>query len=163
MEADPKKTPRDQMSREKTERKKEWKPSAGGALDLPKDGMHYRWVRYRIRDLDRREDVLDRIRQHYEVVPAEELVGQGFDRVEDGKFEGVVKHGDLLLTRVPIEIKEQRDKHYAALTARTIAGIDAEMDRKAHPTMPFERSRRTRVIKGQKNLETNEPNDTDEE
>ena len=143
--------PRDEQTREKASRPMEWTPA--NKLEAPKapDGFKNRWVRYTLRGEDQRGNVYERIRQHYEIVPAEEFVGKSsVDKVEDGKFTGTIRSGDLILTRAPIEITKQRDNYFAKMTDRTQEAIESELDSNSHKAMPFSKSRRTIVTRGRK-------------
>ena len=143
-------TPREQTTREKTERKKEWKPTA--KLDAPPapDGFQHRWVRVETRGQGDPGNVHSRMRQHYEVVQASEYADShpDLDKVEEGKHTGVIRSGDLILTRVPVEVAEQRNKHFQERTDRTQEAIDNELAAHQSDVMPFQSERRTRVFRG---------------
>lgn len=147
---------RDRTTRVLSEAKKVWKPAK--KLEVPEapPGVDYRWVRYRQHDKEDEANVVERMRQYYEVVKPEELdYVTGVSTLEDGKFAGAVVKGDCILMKVPTEITEQRRAHYRAKNDRMVRAVDTERDRHSHPMMPIvdESTSSTTVGRGQNKFE----------
>ena len=85
-----------------------------------------------------------------ELVKADELSGFDTETVEEGRYAGVVRSGDLILMKVPTEIAEQRKDYYKRQTETMQASVDQEMESRGHKDMPFEKDRRTEVSLGKR-------------
>ena len=129
-------------------RKKEWRPP--GKLDVPEPpaGMKYRWVRHELMGEDQSANVYQWSRQGYEPVKANELGDFLTDKMEGGKHDGVIRSGDLILTKVPIEIAEQRIGYFEGQAKRLQQAVDMELSKEDSQAMPIERESSTSVTRG---------------
>ena len=109
---------------------------------------HDRRVRHELKGEDQATNVYERTRQGYEVVRADELGDFDVDQLEGGKHAGVVRSGDLLLTKVPLEIVEQRNAYYKEKTMNMQRSVDNELAKSDNETMPIERENKSKVIRG---------------
>ena len=107
---------RESATREKQERKTDWKPPS--TLDAPEApvGYKHRWIRERVMDYDDKSNVFKRRREGYELVRAEDYPDADFPVIDEGKNAGVIGQGGLLLARIPDEIVDERNKYFADKT-----------------------------------------------
>ena len=143
-----KKTPRASQTRDKESRPKVWTPPS--SLDAPPapNGFKHRWVRAESLGFNDTKNVSGRLRQGYELVRSDEYPDSDYPIVEDGKYAGVIGVGGLVLTRVPEEIAQQRQKYYADQSKEQVQALDNDLMKVQHPSMPINVDRQTRVTFG---------------
>jgi len=143
------KTSRTADTREKTQRKRVWqRPSSLDAPPAP-DGYIHRWIRAEVRGYEDTKNVINRLREGYELVRADEYPDWQMPTIEDGKHAGVIGVGGLLLARIPEEIIAQRNDYYKGLTEDQIRAVDNDLLKDAHPSMPISKpDRQSRVTFG---------------
>ena len=142
------KTSRASQSRVKTERKKHWTPPS--YLDTPNapNGFRHRWVRVEIMGYADTKNVQGRLRAGYELVRADQYPNDDFPVVTDGKYQGVIGHGGLVLTRVPNEIAIDRSKYYADLATERDQALENDLMKDQDKRMPINQERQTRTTFG---------------
>ena len=130
------------------EQKKVWTPPS--SLDAPPapNGFRHRWVRAESLGFNDTKNVSGRLRQGYELVRADEYPDSDYPIVEDGKYAGVIGVGGLVLTRVPEEIAEQRQKYYAKQGMEQVEALDNDLMKEQHQSMPINIDRQSRVTFG---------------
>ena len=145
-----KKPTRASQTREKTERKKVWTPPS--YLDTPNApvGFRHRWVRTEVLGYVDTKNVQGRLRSGYELVRADEYSEGEFPVVQDGKYAGVIGHGGLVLTRVPIEIAQQRAEYYARLANENVEAVDNDLMKEQDSRMPINIDKQSRTTFGGK-------------
>ena len=86
---------RDSQSREKTERRNDWKPPS--ALDAPEApvGYKHRWIRESVMEYDDKNNIHKRRREGYELVKAEEYPDFDAPVIDEGKNAGVIGTGEI--------------------------------------------------------------------
>ena len=143
------KTPRSADTRVKTQRKRVWqRPSSLDAPPAP-DGYIHRWIRSEVQGFQDTKNVINRLREGYELVRADEYPDWHLPTIEDGKHAGVIGVGGLLLARIPEELIAQRNAYYAGLTEDQITAVDNDLMKDAHPSMPISKpERQSRVTFG---------------
>ena len=143
------KTSRSADTRVKTQRKRVWqRPSSLDAPPAP-DGYIHRWIRAEVRGYEDTKNVINRLREGYELVRADEYPEWQMPTIEDGKHAGVIGVGGLLLARIPEEIIAQRNAYYKGLTEDQIRAVDNDLLKDAHPSMPISKpDRQSRVTFG---------------
>jgi len=143
------KTSRSADTREKSQRKRAWqRPSSLDAPPAP-DGYIHRWIRAEVRGYEDTKNVINRLREGYELVRADEYPEWQMPTIEDGKHAGVIGVGGLLLARIPEEIIAQRNDYYKGLTEDQIRAVDNDLLKDAHPSMPISKpDRQSRVTFG---------------
>ena len=143
------KTPRSADTRVKTQRKRVWqRPSSLDAPPAP-DGYIHRWIRSEVQGFQDTKNVINRLREGYELVRADEYPDWHLPTIEDGKHAGVIGVGGLLLARIPEELIAQRNAYYAGLTEDQITAVDNDLMKDAHPSMPISKpDRQSRVTFG---------------
>lgn len=141
-------------TRDSQTRAKVWAPPSKLQTPTPPEGYAYRWVRCELRGDSQDGNVIDRLRQHYEPVMASEIADKGlFQSVETGKHAGVVRSGDLILMKVPVEIKEQRTKYYAQKAADMQRSTDSELMQNQNSVMPIIKEVKSTVSKGRQDFQ----------
>ena len=143
------KTSRTADTREKTQRKRVWqRPSSLDAPPAP-DGYIHRWIRAEVQGFQDTKNVINRLREGYELVRADEYPDWQLPTIEDGKNAGVIGVGGLLLARIPEELIAQRDNYYKGLTEDQMKAVDNDLLKDAHPSMPISKpERQSRVTFG---------------
>ena len=143
------KTSRSADTRVKTQRKRVWqRPSSLDAPPAP-DGYIHRWIRAEVRGYEDTKNVINRLREGYELVRADEYPDWQLPSIEDGKNAGVIGVGGLLLARIPEELIAQRNAYYQGLTEDQIKAVDNDLMKDAHPSMPISKpERQSRVTFG---------------
>tara|TARA_Y100000401_G_scaffold22127_1_gene14819 strand:- start:262 stop:708 length:447 start_codon:yes stop_codon:yes gene_type:complete len=141
-------TPRSDMTRAKTTRRKPWAPPSKLDAPKPKDGYKHRWIRTHLRGDDDQMNVHSRLREGYEPVRADEYPDQQFASVEEGKHEGVIGNGGLMLAKIPEETVEERTEYFRDQTRNQMTAVDQDLMKEQHPSMPIEKSRRSKVTFG---------------
>ena len=143
------KTSRSADTRVKTQRKRVWqRPSSLDAPPAP-DGYIHRWIRSEVQGFQDTKNVINRLREGYELVRADEYPDWHLPTIEDGKHAGVIGVGGLLLARIPEENIAQRNDYYAGLTKDQITAVDNDLMKDAHPSMPISKpERQSRVTFG---------------
>ena len=118
---------RESATREKQERKVDWKPPS--TLDAPEApvGYKHRWIRASVMDYDDKSNVFKRRREGYELVRAEEYPDFETPTIDEGKNAGVIGQGGLLLARIPEEVAESRDEFFRKKTSNQMAVYDQEL------------------------------------
>ena len=148
MKKEENKTSRASQTREKTLRKKVWTPPS--YLDTPNApaGFRHRWVRVEILGYVDTKNIQGRLRSGYELVRADEYPDDDYAAIPDGKYQGIIGHGGLVLTRVPEEIARQRADYFKRLSSEQIEAVDNDLMKEQHKSMPIEIDRQTRTTFG---------------
>jgi hypothetical protein len=143
------KTSRSSQTRDRTAKRQPWRPPSRLDAPAPPDGFQYRWIRAEIMGQEDKKNVSSRIREGYELVRLEELGDFDAPTIEDGKNEGVVAVGGLLLAKIPTEIADERKAYFANQTSDQQKAVDNSLLREQHPSMPIDNpNRQTRVSFG---------------
>ena len=133
-------------------RKKQWMPPS--SLDAPPapKGFKHRWIRTETMGQDDTGNVSKKLREGWEFVRAEEIKNQigehDYPVISDGKYQGLIGVGGLVLARIPEELVEQRSKYYQGKTKTQIEAVDNDILREQRPEMPINIDRQSRVTFG---------------
>ena len=133
-------------------RKKQWMPPS--SLDAPPapNGYKHRWIRTETMGQDDTANVSKRRREGWEFVRAEEIKNQigehDYPIISDGKYQGLIGVGGLVLARIPEEIIDQRSNYYKNKTKGQIEAVDNDVLREQRPEMPINIDRQSRVTFG---------------
>ena len=133
-------------------RKKQWMPPS--SLDAPPapKGFKHRWIRTETMGQDDTGNVSKKLREGWEFVRAEEIKSQigehDYPIISDGKYQGLIGVGGLVLARIPEEIVEQRSKYYQGKTKTQQEAVDNDILREQRPEMPINIDRQSRVTFG---------------
>ena len=147
---DSNRTPRASQTREKAARRKPWAPPS--ILEAPEApaGFVHRWIRTAIRGEDDKGNVHSRLREGWEPVRADEYPDFEAPTIEDGKYQGVIGNGGLMLCRIPIETVDERTEYFRDQTRNQMRDVDENLMREQHPSMPISQDRQSRVTFGGK-------------
>ena len=133
-------------------RKKQWMPPS--SLDAPPapKGFKHRWIRTETMGQDDTGNVSKKLREGWEFVRAEEIknqIGQNdYPVISDGKYQGLIGVGGLVLARIPEEIVEQRKNYFQNKTKNQQEAVDNDILREQRPEMPINIDRQSRVTFG---------------
>ncbi len=133
-------------------RKKQWMPPS--SLDAPPapKGFKHRWIRTETMGQEDTGNVSKKLREGWEFVRAEEIksqIGQhDYPVISDGKYQGLIGVGGLVLARIPEEIVEQRKNYYQNKTKNQQEAVDNDILREQRPEMPINIDRQSRVTFG---------------
>ena len=148
MSTDKIKTSRASQTRAKTAKKTVWTPPS--SLDAPPapDGYHHRWIRSETMGFDDTKNMAGKLRSGYELVRADEYPETDYPTINDGKYQGVIGVGGLLLARISTELVQSRKAYFDNLTKQKDEAIDNDLLKEQHPGMPIDHDRQTRVTFG---------------
>ena len=148
MNTDKIKTSRASQTRSKTERPKVWSPPS--SLDAPPapDGYHHRWIRSETMGFDDTKNMAGKLRSGYELVRADEYPETDYPTINDGKYQGVIGVGGLLLARISTELVQSRKEYFENLAKQKDEAIENDLLKEQHPGMPIDHDRQTRVTFG---------------
>mgnify|MGYP003116477717 FL=1 len=148
MNTDKIKTSRASQTRAKTAKKTVWTPPS--SLDAPPapDGYHHRWIRSETMGFDDTKNMAGKLRSGYELVRADEYPETDYPTINDGKYQGVIGVGGLLLARISTELVQSRKEYFDNLTRQKDEAIENDLLKEQHPGMPIDHDRQTRVTFG---------------
>ena len=131
------KTSRAAITREKTERPKQYKPPS--SLDAPPapDGFRHRWIRAESVGFQDSKNIFGRLREGYELVRADEYKDSDYPVVTDGKYAGVIGVGGLLLARIPEELATARSQYQKTLSEGQDEAIENDLLKDQDKRMPI--------------------------
>ena len=129
--------PRTAETREKTARRKPWRPPSMLDAPPPPEGYHHRWIRAEMVNSPDKLNMSKRFREGFELVRANEYPGFEAPTIDDGKHAGVISVGGLMLARIPIETVNERRKYYRDRTSAQLRAIDNELMANSNPLMPI--------------------------
>ena len=144
-------TSRDVGTRERIERKQEWRP--GSALDAPPApiGYKHRWIRESVMEFDDKTNVHKKRQEGWDLVRAEEYPDYVGPVIDEGRNAGTIGVGGLVLARIPVEMAEQRNAHYQGVAQNQMDAVDRDWMRENNPAMPkLSPQRKSSVSFGQK-------------
>ena len=151
-----KRIPRESQTRKKTARKTPRKPpSMLEAPEAPKGFIH-RWVRVGIRGEDDKTNVHSKLREGWEPVRSDEYPDFEAPTIDEGKFQGVIGNGGLMLCRIPEETVSERTAYFRDQTRNQMKAVDENLMREQHPSMPIQSDRQSRVTFGGRGNDSSE-------
>jgi len=127
---------RDVQSRERSERKMEWNPGSALSAPEPPIGYKHRWIRESVMEFDDKTNVHKKRQEGWDLVRAEEYPDWLGPVVDEGRNAGVIGVGGLVLARIPVEMVEQRNRHYQGVTQQQMDAVDRDWMRENNPAMP---------------------------
>ena len=128
---------REDETREEKTARKPWAPPQMLETPEPPEGYHYRWIRAEYVGQEDRKNVMSRMREGYELVKSDEIGDFELPSLEDGKHAGVVAVGGLLLAKVPIETRDERNAYFKNRADNQMKAVDNDLMRESHPSMPI--------------------------
>ena len=127
---------RDTESRESAERIQQWRP--GSALEAPEPpiGFKHRWIRESVMEYDDKTNVHKKRQEGWELVRAEEYPDWVGPVIDEGRNAGTIGVGGLVLARIPIELINQRNQHFAKVASNQMEAVDRDWMRENNALMP---------------------------
>jgi len=140
--------PREADSRTVSYRPQSWR--APDALPNPdhRPGWKHRWVRLSTLGEADPGNISSKLREGYEPCKAEEYPELMMHATTEGRFQGGIEMGGLLLCRIPEEFMEQRAEHYANQNKAQVNSVDNNFLRDSDPRMPLFSEKQTKVTFG---------------
>jgi|TARA_R100000231_G_C5328695_1_gene165687 hypothetical protein len=125
------------------------------APEAPKGFIH-RWVRVGIRGEDDKTNVHSKLREGWEPVRSDEYPDFEAPTIDEGKFQGVIGNGGLMLCRIPEETVSERTAYFRDQTRNQMKAVDENLMREQHPSMPIQSDRQSRVTFGGRGNDSSE-------
>ena len=148
-------TPRKSETRESESRRKPWAPPSHlQAPDAPPGYVH-RWIRVAMRGEEDKMNVNSKLREGWEPVRKDEYPDYEAPTIDEGRYEGVIGQGGLMLCRIPVETVEERTAYYGGRTREQMTAVDQDLMKEQHPSMPIQNNRQSRVTFGGRERDSN--------
>lgn len=129
-------TPRKVETRALTEqRQKSWRAPETLPSPDPRPGWKHRWVRISTLGTADPSNISSKLREGYEPCRAEEYPELRLHATTDGRFQGNIEVGGLLLCRIPEEFMEQRAQHFENQNRAQMESVDNNFLRDSDPRM----------------------------
>jgi len=141
-------TPRSSATRDKETRRKPWAPPSRLDAPEPRAGYVHRWIRTAMRGEDDKMNVNTKLREGWEPVRKDEYPDYEAPTIDEGRFEGIIGQGGLMLCRIPVETANERSAYYGTRTREQMVAVDQDLMKDQHPSMPITNSRQSRVSFG---------------
>ena len=145
-------TSRESSTRAKEVRKVDWAPSS--SLDAPPapNGYAHRWIRTTVQGFEDTANVSKKLREGWDFVTVEqvqnEIGNNKYPFYTEGKYEGCIGIGGLVLARIPEEIAKSRAEYFRKISADQMSAIDNDLMKEQQPGMPINIDRQSRVTFG---------------
>ena len=139
---------RELETREKTARKTAWKRPEVLPSPTPEEGYVYRWIRVANQGQVDATNVSSKLREGWTAVKASDHPEITLVTIENDRFKDNVVIGGLMLCKAPIELANERNKHYAEQTASQMNAVDNNLMRENDPRMPLFNDRKSKVTFG---------------
>ena len=138
----------------KTTRRQPWRPVRKLETPPPPEGYEYRWIRESMLGQEDRGNVSRRLREGYELVRGTDLP-QEFElpTQDSGRHAGIVYNEGLLLAKIPVETKNERNAYYADKNRQAKEALDNNMFNEANKEgryVKYDSDRRSNVTFGKK-------------
>ena len=120
------------------------------SLDAPPapDGYKYRWIRAETLGQADNKNLNARLREGFELVRADSDDGM-YPTIQEGKYQGVIGVGGLLLAKIPVEIVEERMAYFKQQVLDKEEAVANDLLKEQHPSMPVSKpDRQSRVTFG---------------
>ena len=145
-------TSRESDKKASKEAKKSWTPPS--SLDAPPapNGYAHRWIRTPVQGFEDTANVSKKMREGWEFVKVDqvrnEIGDNSYPFYTEGKYEGCIGIGGLVLARIPEEILVQRAEYFRRITQDRMNAVDNDLMKEQHPDMPINIDRQSKVTFG---------------
>ena len=139
---------RESVTRETETRRKPWAPPSRLAAPEAPAGFVHRWIRTAMRGEDDKMNVNTKLREGWEPVRKDEYPDYEAPTIDEGRFEGIIGQGGLMLCRIPVETAQERSEYYGNRTREQMVAVDQDLMKDQHPSMPISNNRQSRVSFG---------------
>ena len=147
-----KRTSRESEKKVLKEAKKPWTPPS--SLDAPPapNGYAHRWIRTSVQGFEDTANVSKKLREGWEFVKADQIkeeIGENkYPFYTEGKYQGCIGIGGLVLARIPEETLISRAEYFDKITQDRMNAVDNDLMKEQHPDMPINIDRQSRVTFG---------------
>ena len=135
-------TPRENNTREKTERKKSWTRPSALPTPEPRDGLHYRWIRTSMLGASDNPNVSRRFREGYVPVKSADHPEMQLLSDVDSRFPDNIEVGGLMLCAIDKDVAEDRTEQQLDASRQQMDAVDNNYLRQSDPRMPVLRPER---------------------
>jgi hypothetical protein len=105
-----------------------------------------------VQGFDDTSNVSRKLREGWEFVRADTIVNElgknDYPTISEGKHQGLIGIGGLVLARIPIELLEARQAYFAKITQDRMQSVDSDLMKEQHPDMPINIDRQSKVTFG---------------
>ena len=145
---------RESESHANTTRRQPWRPVRKLETPPPPEGYEYRWIRESMLGQEDRSNVSKRLREGWELVRVTDLPTEFvLPTMDEGRHAGIVYNDGLLLAKIPVETKNERNAYYESQTARKREALDNTIfneQRKDSRYVQYDSKRESNVTFGKK-------------
>ena len=147
-----KRTSRESENKVSNEAKKTWTPPS--SLDAPPapNGYAHRWIRTTVQGFEDTANVSKKLREGWDFVRVEQVekeIGTNkYPFYTEGKYEGCIGIGGLVLARIPEELAKSREAYFNKQTQDREEAVNNDLMKEQHPSMPIDSDRQSRVTFG---------------
>lgn len=139
---------RDNETRETETRRKPWAPPSHLSAPPAPEGYVHRWIRVAMRGEEDKMNVHSKMQEGWTPVRKDEYPDYEAPTIDEGRYEGVIGQGGLMLCRIPEETARERNEYYGGRTREAMVAVDQDLMKEQHPSMPISNSRQSRVSFG---------------
>jgi hypothetical protein len=139
---------RELTTREKTARKRSWRPPELLPAPNPEPGYEFRWVRISMGGQSDPRNVASKLREGWEPVKASDHPEITLMMSENDQFKDNIVIGGLMLCKTATEMVAERNEYYNAQASANMQAVDNNLMRENDPRMPLYREHKTRVTFG---------------
>mgnify|MGYP003336529894 CR=1 FL=1 len=139
---------RDTVTRELTQRPKQWQQPELLPEPDKQPGYAYRWVRTSTLGTADPRNISSKTREGWEPVRIEEQPRFALLIDPDSRFKDNIEIGGLLLCKTPLEFVQQRNDHISKQTAMQIEAVDNNLMRQSDARMPIFKEGKSEVSFG---------------
>ena len=148
-------TPRKTTTREDESRRKPWAPPSHLEAPEAPPGYVHRWIRVAMRGEEDKMNVNSKLRAGSEPVRKDEYPDYEAPTIDEGRYEGVIGQGGLMLCRIPVETVEERTAYYGGRTREQMTAVDQDLMKEQHPSKPIQKDRQSRLTFGVRERDSN--------
>ena len=145
---------RESESHAKESRRTPWRPVRKLETPPPPEGYEYRWIRESMLGQEDKANVARRLREGWELVRGTDLPAEyAFPTADSGRHAGFIYSEGLLLAKIPVETRNERNAYYEDQTARKKEALDNNIfseSRKDGRYVKYDADRRSNVTFGKK-------------
>lgn len=145
---------RESETHAKTSRRQPWRPVRKLETPPAPEGYEYRWIRESMLGQEDRSNVSKRLREGWELVRGTDLPTEFvLPTMDEGRHAGIVYNDGLLLAKIPVETKNERNAYYESQTARKREALDNTIfneQRKDSRYVQYDSKRESNVTFGKK-------------
>ena len=135
-------------------RRQPWRPVRKLETPAPPEGYEYRWIRESMLGQEDKANVARRLREGWELVRGTDLPAEfAFPTADSGRHAGYIYSEGLLLAKIPVETRNERNSYYEDQTALKKEALDNNVFNEARKDgryVKYDADRRSNVTFGKK-------------